>query len=158
MLISREMDYALRIIRALSRSGCSASRIAGQEMLSRPMALKVLKKLKQAQIVESIRGQDGGYSLCQGWEDLTFYDLFTALEEDLLISRCQKPGYRCECQPEGCQFCEEFGRIQSVLNQELKRTPLGSILQEHSSQKENLHELSDNPRTGRTPDKSPEFC
>lgn len=133
MLISREMDYALRIIRALNQSDCSASRIAGQEMISRSMALKVLNKLKRAGLVESARGQDGGYSLCQGWQNLTLYDLFMVMEDDLLLSRCMQPGYQCECRPSGCAYCQELARIQIVLYQELKRTPLKSILQKQSS-------------------------
>lgn len=135
MLISREMDYALRILRALSQSPCSAAVIAGQEHLTRSMALKVLNRLKKAGIVEAERGQDGGYRLCPDWEDLTLYDLFAALEDPLYLNRCQEPGYQCECRPHGCEFCAELGRVQAVLNQELQRTKLGVLLHCESSQK-----------------------
>lgn len=135
MLISREMDYALRIIRALSHGNHSAQEIAEKEALSRPITLKVLNKLKKAGLVDSFRGQEGGYRLKDHWQTLTLYDLFKVMDNDLYVNKCQCPGYKCENCPDACVFCDEFTRIQSVLYDELARRTLGAILREPPSQK-----------------------
>ena len=57
--------------------------------------------------------------------------VFSALEEPVHINRCQGPGYRCENRPKGdCGLCRELSRIQLVLDQELRKTPLSAIFQE----------------------------
>lgn len=135
MLISREMDYALRIIRALSSGPHSAQEIADMETMTRAITLKVLNKLKKAGIITSIRGQVGGYQLKEHWQNLTLCDLIAAMEGDLLVNRCQCPGYTCENCPEGCAFRNELSRIQNVLYTELTRRTLQEILQAYPSQK-----------------------
>ncbi len=132
MLITREMDYALRILRALHQGGqLSAAAIAQQEHMPKAVTLKILKHLHAAGLVASRRGSSGGYLLDRPCETLYLADLFQALEEDLYVNRCQQPGYRCENRPQGeCGLCRELSRIQGVLDGELRKTPLSVIFQE----------------------------
>lgn len=131
MLVTREMDYALRILRALHRDGqLSAAAVARQEHMQKAITLKLLNRLLAAGIVESRRGVSGGYFLKRPCEELRIYDLFQAIGEPPLINRCQREGYSCENFPKGgCTICRELCRIQGVLNQELQRTPLSDIFQ-----------------------------
>ena len=131
MLITREMDYALRILRALHQEGqLSAAAISRKEHMQKAITLKLLNRLLAAGIVESRRGVSGGYFLKQSCENLRIYDLFQAIGEPPLINRCQREGYACENFPKGgCTICQELCRIQGVLNQELQRTPLSEIFQ-----------------------------
>ena len=132
LLITREMDYTLRVLRALHQNGpLSAAAIAQKENLPKPIALKILKQLRTAGLADSRRGNRGGYRLSVPCEELYLGDLFQALEESPLVNRCQRPGYRCENFPEGnCGLCRELSRIQSVLDAELQKTPLSAIFQE----------------------------
>ena len=129
MIVTREMDYAIRIVRALHQNGqMSASGIAEQEHMQRAITLKLLKRFRAAGLVESRRGVSGGYVLARPCGELTLYDLFAALEERLYINRCQEETYRCENYPDGgCGICREMNRIQRVLDAELRRTPLSEI-------------------------------
>ena len=131
MLMTREMDYALRILRALYREEqLSAAVIAQREHMPKAVTLKVLKLLHAAGLVDSRRGSSGGY-LLSVQEPLYLGDVFRALGEPTLVNRCQQPGYRCENDPEGdCGLCRELSRIQSVLDTELRKTPLSTIFQE----------------------------
>ena len=71
MLMTREMDYALRILRALYQEGqLSAAAIAQRESMPKAVTLKVLKQLRAAGLVSSLRGSSGGYVLqrpCEGF-------------------------------------------------------------------------------------------
>lgn len=127
MLVTREMDYTLRILRTLHRDGLlSASSIAEREYLQKAVTLKILKRLHAAGIVSSRRGPDGGYLLARDCKELTLYDLFSALGETIVVNRCQQPGYRCE-HPGNCNLCREFRRVQAALDSELQRTPLSQL-------------------------------
>ena len=131
MLITREMDYALRILRALHQGGqLSAAAVAQREHMPKAITLKLLNRLLSVGIVESRRGVNGGYFLKRSCEELKIFDLLQALGDPPLVNRCQREGYSCEDYPKGgCGVCRELCRIQDILNQELQRTPLSDIFQ-----------------------------
>jgi len=132
LLMNREMDYALRIMRALyQEKQLSAAAIAQREHMSKAVTLKILKQLHAAGLVDSRRGLSGGYLLLRSCDQLCLLDLFRALGEPPYINRCQCPGYRCENRPEGdCGLCRELSRIQEVLDEELQKTPLSAMIRE----------------------------
>ena len=132
MLMTREMDYALRILRALHQNGqLSAAGIAEKEHMPKAVTLKILKRLHAAGLVDSRRGPSGGYLLRQGCGGLYLDDLFQALDEPVFVNRCQQPGYQCENQPrDGCGLCRELSRVQEALRAELRKTPLSAMFQE----------------------------
>lgn len=129
MLMTREMDYALRVLRALYRDGqLSAAAIAEKEHMPKAITLKILKRLLNAELVSSRRGPSGGYLPQRPCEELYLGDLFQALGEPVYINRCQRPDYRCENRQEaGCGLCRELSRIQTVLDGELRKTPLSEM-------------------------------
>ena len=132
MLMTREMDYALRVLRALHQNGQqSAAAIAQKEHMPKAITLKLLKQLRAAGLVDSRRGPSGGYLLQRSCGELYLDDLFQALEEPIFVNRCQQPGYHCENRPdEDCGLCRELSRIQRVLDEEFRKTPLSAIFQE----------------------------
>lgn len=130
MLVTREMDYAMRVVRVLAgQEGlATAADVAEQEQIPPAVTLKILKRLAAAGIVESRRGAAGGYRLCRPPGELTLYDLFRVFDREPLLNRCQAAGYRCENYPEGdCGTCRELCRIQEILEAELRRTPLSEL-------------------------------
>ena len=129
MLITREMDYALRILRALHQEGqLSAAAVARREHMQKAITLKLLNRLLTAGIVESRRGVSGGYFLKRRCEEMNFLDIFRAIGDPPLINRCQSKDYRCEnLSKDGCSICREFSRIQDALDQELQRMPLSMV-------------------------------
>jgi len=129
--MTREMDYALRILRALYQDGqLSAAAIAQKEHIPKAVTLKILKRLHAAGLVSSRRGAIGGYLPQKSCEELYLGDLFQAMGEPVLVNRCQRPGYRCENRPAGdCGLCQELSRIQKVLDGELYKTPLSAMFQ-----------------------------
>ena len=131
MLITREMDYTLRILRALHRKGqLSAAAVAREEHMQKAITQKLLNRLLAAGIVESRRGVSGGYFLKRSCADMTLYDIFQIMGDPPLINRCQREDYTCENFPSGgCGICRELCRVQDALNQELRRTPLCDMFQ-----------------------------
>lgn len=130
--MTREMDYALRILRALYQDKqLSAAAIAEKEHMSKAITLKILKQLHSAGLVDSRRGPSGGYLPQHPCDKLYLGDLFQALGDPVFVNRCQRPGYQCENRrPGSCGLCRELSRIQTVLDGELRKTPLSAMFQE----------------------------
>ena len=119
MLITREMDYAVRIIRALKEgTKVSATEVAKKEHLPQAITYKVLNSLLKSKLIGSMRGVNGGY-----------YLKCIALGEDMSITECIREGFDCINNRCGeCMLNKEFTRIQSALNRELQKTTLDKLL------------------------------
>lgn len=131
MLITRECDYAVRIIRTLSNGEITSIQdICEKEQITTAMAYKIARKLEKARFLKSYRGSSGGYSLNCDLETLTLYDIFAVIDPKQLITDCMQPGYVCSLNSPNhpCLVHKEFCRIQNQLNQELKATSLEKIL------------------------------
>jgi len=130
MFITREMDYAVRVVRGLDQKGrCSAAELCEAEKIPSAFAYKVLKKLAQNGIVSITRGKDGGYRLIVPSEELTLYDIVTAMDDDgVRFTDCLDPDFRCTAR--GGRHCGvhcEMMRIQKVLEDELRRKSLKAL-------------------------------
>ena len=114
MLITRESDYALRLLRTL-RDGeqYSVGELARREMVPQPFAYKIVKKLSAAGMVQVSRGAEGGCRLTADLTQTTLYDLLRAMEEDSNISSCMEAEYACPWRAAhgGCSVHARLGEI-----------------------------------------------
>ena len=97
MFITRECDYAARVLRALSgENRLSVNEICEKESITAPFAYKILKKLQKAGIVKGYRGVHGGYAMNKSLGELTLFDVYKAIDPDLFIIECMASGYECK--------------------------------------------------------------
>lgn len=133
MLITKETDYALRILRALASGGrLTARELAEHEQIPHQFAYKILKKLGKAGFVSITRGADGGCALSAKLEHITLYRLIRAMERDAAVSACTRKGYRCQWRKaHGGTVClahVHLASIQRALDRELDSHSLQEIL------------------------------
>lgn len=133
MFITRECDYAVRVIRALAgEERLSVNEICEREAITAPFAYKILKKLQKARIVKGYRGVHGGYSLNRDLNRLTLFDVYHAIDPDMFIIECLNPRYQCVRNDERrgmpCQIHWELQDIQEELWNMLKRNSLQYLL------------------------------
>ena len=141
MLITRECDYAVRVIRALSgEERLSVNDICEREEITAPFAYKILKKLQKAKIVRGYRGVHGGYSLKKSVSEITLLDVYLAIDPGMYNIECMNPKKKC-CRDEkldgGCEVHQELLRIQERLQDMLSERSLQEILGE-SEKKEKV--------------------
>lgn len=93
MKITAQEEYGLRCLLRLARAGDGQSltipEIAAVEGLSSPYVAKLLAVLRQAGLVESVRGRAGGYRLAKPAADIGLGTVLMALGEPLY----DDPGY-----------------------------------------------------------------
>jgi Rrf2 family protein len=130
MLLTRECDYAIRLVRALSRSGeGSVTQLCGDECVPQQYAYKILKKLERSGIVRGYRGPQGGYRLLKSPLDLTLLDIVTATEDKPLLSACLSNNFSCPRNSETspCSVHSELCRLQELVASELSRKNLSEV-------------------------------
>ena len=80
LVITRETDYALRILRALLDGGLhTVGQLSQDELLPQAFAYKILKKLEKAGLIQVVRGTAGGCRLAADLSKVSLYDLMRAI-------------------------------------------------------------------------------
>ena len=133
MLITRECDYALRLIRNLSMDDVtSIGNIAKAESISNAIAYKVAGKLEKGGLIESVRGNRGGYLLARGADQISILDVYRIMEPNGAINECLKDGVDCPLNKgeKPCAVHDELDRIQKVLFDEMGSKSLLQIISE----------------------------
>lgn len=131
MLLTRECDYAVRILRALKDGDLvNVAEIAQREDISTQITYKLARKLDKAGIIESIRGVNGGYQLKRPLEDITLFDIFSAVDQKLLVSECTGVHSACsrDTRESPCMVHKEFCRLQQMLTAELKSRSIAEVM------------------------------
>jgi FeS assembly SUF system regulator len=101
--ISRLTDYATGIVLYLQNNNelHSTDAIAKAVNLETPTVSKVLKLLTKANILNSIRGANGGYKLVKGEAKISLYDVINAIEGNSAITDCSNTDSFCSHE-QGC--------------------------------------------------------
>jgi Rrf2 family protein len=132
MFVTKESDYAVRIIRELSKGGRETVKdICSSERIPMQYCYKILKKLEKGSLVQGYRGASGGYELAKDPQKISLYDVMVAIDEELLLSECLGHGFRCPMKGKGKKSCGvhgEFARIQGIILSHLKEKPLAEII------------------------------
>ena len=131
MFLTKECDYAIRIVRELADMEIKpVQTICSREQVPRPFAYKILKRLENGGITGSIRGASGGYYLAKSPDNLSLYDVVNAVDNRLFINECLREGYCCPHNTDGnlCGVHMEFTRIQELLINALKENSIKNII------------------------------
>ena len=136
MFITRESDYAVRIVRELADGGKkTVQEICRREEVPPQFGYKILKKLENRGLVKGFRGINGGYSLAKNVDEITLFDVICAVDGNLLVSECMNHGYLCPMnQGRRCGVHAEFARIQELLIRSLQEKSLGEIFRSSAAE------------------------
>lgn len=130
MMISRECDYAIRVMRALAdRETKTVKTICEAEHIPQQFAYKILKKLEGAALVVGLRGPAGGYKMTADPDEVTLWDVISAIDE-VSINECFSGKAECPLNSGGrhCKVHGEFLRIQDILQSALSEKKLSELI------------------------------
>ena len=96
--LSKKTDYAIIILCHLGQvdSPVSAQEIAGNYQLPQPMVANILKQLNTANLVQSIRGQHGGYTLAKSAEQITLAYIISVTNTPFNLVECAHDEELCK--------------------------------------------------------------
>ncbi len=98
MLVTKETDYAVRCVVYLARERnlvASVTEIAQQMRIPRTFLAKITQRLMRENIVESVRGINGGFRLLKNPEQLSLLEVFTAIQGIAPVSQCAVDKRKC---------------------------------------------------------------
>jgi len=123
-------DYATVILSFMAKSSTqlhAALEISTATGIARPTVSKILKLLVKAQVLNSIRGAKGGYSLAQAPEKITVASVITALEGPIALTECSHLESSCK-QVSGCQIGDNWRIVNQTVQQALESVTLADML------------------------------
>jgi Rrf2 family protein len=131
MFITKEIDYAVRIIRELAGAEKeTVESICRKEQVPHQYGYKILKKLEKGGLVRSYRGTNGGYALAKRTNAITLFDVVKAVDGNILFAECLGHDFNCPMDHgrRRCKVHGEFARIQALILAGLREKPLAEIL------------------------------
>lgn len=125
MRVTQEADYAIRICMILDHLGqkTGAATIADVACITPKIALKVLRKLNEAEIVRSFKGVRGGYELARDGSSLRVIEIIELIDGPVRISKCLECDHECSKNPckLDCKMHVAFGAVNAKLIENLGR-------------------------------------
>lgn len=136
--IKREYDYAIRISAYLASilpgGHRSITDISNSLLLTKPITSKIVHKLKKNQILESVRGRNGGVKLTKNPKNLSFLDILTAMNFNSTLNECLKNPAICPL-VSSCKIHIYFGNLEQNLLDTLENTFVSEFIISENSLK-----------------------
>ena len=128
-------DYAILIMSAMAKdphATLSATSLADTLHLSVPTVSKVLKMLGDADLVNSVRGAEGGYHLARSAHKISIADVIVAMEGELAMTECCEKINACAIHSM-CMLKENWRKINGMIHSFLARLTIIDMLEPLSS-------------------------
>jgi len=131
MKITKETEYAIRIVDYMARNGrlTSAAVICESTAVPLRFAKNILQKLVRTGIVNSYKGIHGGYELGKLAADISLYDVLAVTEGPVLLNHCLLNGHECDLiTDKQCSYYEVFQELSDEIKNKLERIKFASII------------------------------
>jgi len=126
--IPKKVEYSIALIGFLAKqkgATVSLAEVSKKLMLPYRFMGQLAIALRAAKIVDSREGKSGGYSLVEGWNKKTVYDLLDALGENKHMVKCL--GNEKCAREDKCSTRKIWNRIEISFTNELKKIKLNEI-------------------------------
>ena len=130
MLITRENDYALRMLRALADNEIkSVQKICDDENIPQKWAYKILKKMEKVKMVKAFQGSRGGYQLVKEMSEITMFDILTIDKKELRFYKyIQDSGSNSSnVEAAKCPISKEFKLLENFIETNLRERTLENV-------------------------------
>ncbi len=136
MKVSTKSTYAIRALVDLARSSLEhperLASIAERQNIPLPFLEQIFLKLKNAGLVQAVRGPQGGYQLAKSPADLSLADVVKVLDgpiEPVLCSQPHKKSENCH-EVDGCMSRHLCSELDGAVYQILSKNTVEQLLSE----------------------------
>src|SRR5688572_23042287 len=131
--LSKKVEYGLIAVKHMAMIGedtpCSAKDISDKYGIPYDLLSRILQKLKKENILTSLQGTHGGYTLSQKPDKLTLAAIFNAIEGDTYILDCGQHDDPESCTIyDTCILSSPLKKIQKQINSYFNTTTLSEIV------------------------------
>ena len=140
--LSKKTDYAIILLCHLGDvdAPVSAQEIAGNYQLPQPMVANILKQLGAAGLIQSVRGQNGGYVLARNAESISLSDIISITDNPFNLVECAHDEELCKVH-QCCPTRQPLVALHRSIQRFMEDMTLSTIISES---------YFENPDAGRT--------
>lgn len=131
-MISREADYAIRVMVYLSRRSASEKSFP-TSLLSKELDIPyqflryIVKKMTAGELVVSKKGKNGGLRVARDPSDISLYDVITTVHHvGISLNKCTDDQDSCE-RSESCTVYKALLKTQHNLDENLKEVTFDKL-------------------------------
>lgn len=133
MKVSTKGRYALEIVTELALHSKgenleSLKNIAERRNLSEKYLERIVKSLKESGIVKSVRGAHGGYSLRNNPQNISVFDVLTAVEGKLAPVHCLTKKSDCGIDCDLCPTRNTWQRMWHIITDTVEDITIADII------------------------------
>jgi len=129
--ITREQDYALRIVAMLAgldkEKHLSIKELSSKLLISKNFAARISHKLKQGKIVGTAQGQAGGIFLVKDPKNLSLFEVLFVIGFRAKFNQCLDETFHCGLNGV-CKFHNFFGAIEEDIYKALKEKKISEFV------------------------------
>ncbi len=136
-LITRNTDYAMRALCYIAKQGkkfVSAAEMVEVLRIPRPFLRKILQVLSGEGLLESTKGQGGGFSLARPAKKILITDLIRIFQNTIRLNECRFKKKMCPDQG-GCGLKKEIDSIEDEVLGRLGRISIASLVADHGKRR-----------------------
>lgn len=130
--LSKKVEYGLIAVKHMAKEGqlnpCSAKEISSKYDIPYDLLSKILQNLKNSDILASVKGIKGGYSLTKKPKDISLASIFNAIEGENYILDCGSHNDEMCKIYEKCILSSPLKSIQKNIHTYFNQTKLSEIV------------------------------
>lgn len=131
MQLNKTTDYAIRIViyLAITNELTVAKEISDKMAIPQNYIIKIMKKLKDAGIIETYSGVKGGYKLKKSADEISLLDIIEIMEKTIKINRCLEENTYCsKSATDKCPIYKYYELIQNELENNFKKITIKNCI------------------------------
>jgi len=134
MKLSPAAELAVRGVLVLAEQygqrPVTLQRICERRTLPRQYLVKIFADLTRAELIQPIRGKNGGFCLARDPHEITVLQVIEAVEGPLALNLCQHNPPQCD--DIHCRIRPVWARLQKAMHDELGKLTLAQCLAERT--------------------------
>lgn len=131
--LTQKAEYALLLLINLSQNrekAKSIKDISREEQLSYTFLQKIAQELQKGNLIESIRGKQGGYKILKESKEISLREVLESVNEDVGITPCtfEKENQKICEKSKNCKIQKGILQINADLNTYLQNKTLAELM------------------------------
>ncbi len=132
MKLNTTSQYAIRIMEFITKD-CdnlhTAKNISEQLSIPYKYLTKIMTQLTSAELIKSIRGREGGYSLIKSPSDISIVEILDAVKESMNEQKCLLGNCLCD-ENAKCSLHDVWQEPKKSINDMFSNTTLADIIED----------------------------
>lgn len=131
MQLNITTDYAIRTVLflAIKKDVVSSAEISSAMKIPQNYILVLTKRLREAGIIETIRGSNGGFVLKKEPWDISIHDIIQAMEGTTKINRCLEEDHYCSRHAiDTCPVRKNYEKFQTIFDDYMNGITIESLM------------------------------